>query len=96
MLRYALLAVALVVANGIPAVAQEVGRYQILTVPLGIEGAMMFTKDSHPEWDLNVGWEPSNYWQSYSAAGTYHPFVNPFFAGARVRARATLPSRRRA
>ena len=38
MLRYALLAVALVVANGIPAVAQEVGRYQILTVPLGIEG----------------------------------------------------------
>ena len=38
MLRYALLAVALVVADGITAEAQEVGRYQILTVPLGVEG----------------------------------------------------------
>ena len=38
MLRHALLTVAIVVAGGAQAVAQEVGRYQIVTVPLGIEG----------------------------------------------------------
>jgi hypothetical protein len=38
MLRYALLTVAIVVANGMQAEAQEVGRYQVVTVPLGIAG----------------------------------------------------------
>jgi hypothetical protein len=38
MLRCALVVVALVVANLGAAAAQEVGRYQILNVPLGIEG----------------------------------------------------------
>jgi hypothetical protein len=38
MLRYALLAVAIVMAGFAHAVAQEIGRHQIVTVPLGIEG----------------------------------------------------------
>jgi hypothetical protein len=38
MVRYALLAVAIVLTGGAQPVAQEVGRYQIVTVPLGIEG----------------------------------------------------------
>jgi hypothetical protein len=38
MLRYALLTVAIVLAGGAEPLAQEIGRYQIVTVPLGIEG----------------------------------------------------------
>jgi hypothetical protein len=38
MLRYALLVVAVVAATGSQAVAQEVGRYQIVIVPFGLEG----------------------------------------------------------
>jgi hypothetical protein len=38
MLRYALLAVVIVAASGLQAKAQETGRYQVVTVPLGIEG----------------------------------------------------------
>jgi len=38
MVRYALLTVAIVLTGGAQPVAQEIGRYQIVTVPLGIEG----------------------------------------------------------
>jgi hypothetical protein len=38
MLRYVLLTAALLTAGAAQAVAQEVGRYQIVNVPLGIEG----------------------------------------------------------
>lgn len=56
-----------------------------ILLPLGVDGALMLTKDAHPEWDIDVSWEPSNYWQSYSVAGAYHPLANAFFVGSRVR-----------
>lgn len=56
-----------------------------ILLPLGVDGALMLTKDAHPQWDIDVSWEPSNYWQSYSVAGAYHPLANAFFVGSRVR-----------
>jgi hypothetical protein len=38
MLRYAMLVAVIVTLGGAQALADEVGRYQIVTVPLGLEG----------------------------------------------------------
>ncbi|MBI3555866.1 MAG: hypothetical protein HY074_06360 [Deltaproteobacteria bacterium] len=56
-----------------------------LLMPFGVTGTMMFTKNDHPEWDVDLTWEPSNYLQSYSVGGAYHPFKGAFFVGARIR-----------
>jgi hypothetical protein len=41
--------------------------------------------EGRPRWDLDFFWEPSNYLQSYSFGGAYHPWDRVLFIGGRIR-----------
>ena len=41
--------------------------------------------EGNPRWQIDAVWEPSNYLQSYSLGGSYHPWDKVFFVGARLR-----------
>ena len=61
--------------------AAEVG----LLMPVGLGTIFSLAYEQRPRWDFDFFWEPSNYLQSYSLGGAYHPFDRIFFVGARVR-----------
>ncbi|HEX2731617.1 MAG TPA: hypothetical protein VHM70_08435, partial [Polyangiaceae bacterium] len=63
------------------AVGGEVG----LLFPFGIDGLLLLERGQQHSLDLDLSWQPSAYWQSYSVGGAYHPFGNAWFAGGRVR-----------
>ena len=54
-------------------------------LPVGLGAMLSLPGDGKVRWQIDVVWEPSNYLQSYSVGGSYHPWDKVFFAGARLR-----------
>jgi hypothetical protein len=56
-----------------------------LLMPVGIGAILALPHEDRLRWDIDFVWEPSNYLQSYSFGGAYHPWDRAFFVGARTR-----------
>ena len=54
-------------------------------MPVGLGAMLSLPGDGPVRWQIDVVWEPSNYLQSYSVGGAYHPWGKLVFAGARLR-----------
>jgi hypothetical protein len=54
-------------------------------MPVGLGAMLSIPGENKVRWQIDVVWEPSNYLQSYSVGGSYHPWDKVFFAGARLR-----------
>jgi hypothetical protein len=54
-------------------------------LPVGLGAMLSIPGENNVRWQIDVVWEPSNYLQSYSVGGSYHPWEKVFFAGARLR-----------
>jgi hypothetical protein len=56
-----------------------------LLMPVGSGAMLALPNDDRLRWDIDFTWEPSNYLQSYSLGGAYHPWDRALFVGARAR-----------
>jgi hypothetical protein len=56
-----------------------------LLLPAGIGAVLSLPHEDRLRWDIDFVWEPSNYLQSYSFGGAYHPWDRALFVGARAR-----------
>ena len=54
-------------------------------MPVGFAAMVAIPGEGKLRWEIDVVWEPSNYLQSYSVGGAYHPWDKIFFVGARLR-----------
>jgi hypothetical protein len=54
-------------------------------LPYGVTAIQTFYVRGRPRFDVDVLWEPSALWQSYSAGFAYHVADRMYFLGARVR-----------
>jgi len=73
MRRYAILVAVIVTFGGAQALAEEVGRYQIVTVPLGIEGeaetAVLLDTQTGRSWHAMIDDKGRPRWRGVEFAG---------------------------
>lgn len=53
--------------------------------PFGIDGVATYQPPAGRPWDLDVSWQPSAGWQSYSVGAGTRPFHGMMFGGVRAR-----------
>jgi len=53
--------------------------------PFGLDGIAIGELSGGRRVAVDLSWQPSAYWQSYSLGAAFHPLRGPWFAGGRLR-----------